>query len=425
MRRFLALFLLGCTTLAAQVPFPANSTALPDHPFFIKNTWIIGGTGNWDYLTMDPVAERLFIAHGPEVQVVDVDTGKLAGTVRDLEEAHSIALDSTGELGYVSDGPADEIKVFNRRSFEIVGRVPTGPAPRSIALDPANSLLVAVCSGPPATEQQSPVDQRTGRPSQPHSSQQANPREHPRSILTIIDTQTREELAQILVAGRYTYAEGDGRGKVYIAIQDRNEIAQLDLDALGEELRRTSASNSGVPSDGAAMWRSEPLHIDWSDGTRPPSGGIHLRLFRLSSDCAQPAALAVDARDMRVFTACGNMKLAVLNTNTGATVTTLPIGPEALAVGYDPDRSLIYSSNGGGDGTLTIIRQDVTDSYAVIQTLPTRQQARTLAVNPSNGQVYLVTVIQVAKLGPPPRNGIGKLKVVPQDSSFQVLAVGN
>jgi DNA-binding beta-propeller fold protein YncE len=133
----------------------------------------------------------------------------------------------------------------------------------------------------------------------------------------------------------------------------------------------------------------------------------------------------VDRKDNRVFAACGNMTMAVLDANTGNTVTTLPTGPGADAVGYDPDRSLIFTANGGAQGSLTVIRQDVTDSYAVIQTLPTRQQARTLAVNSSTGQVYLVTVIDVAKLGAPPVNGIGTLKMAPQDSSFQVLVVGN
>jgi DNA-binding beta-propeller fold protein YncE len=119
------------------------------------------------------------------------------------------------------------------------------------------------------------------------------------------------------------------------------------------------------------------------------------------------------------------MKMAVLDANTGNTVTALPIGPGPDAVGYDPDRSLIFTANGDAQGSLTIIRQDVTDSYAVIQTLPTRERARTLAVNSSTGQVYLVTVIEVAKVGVPPANGIGTLKMTPQDSSFQVLVVGN
>jgi DNA-binding beta-propeller fold protein YncE len=422
MRRALSFCLLGCAmSLAAQSPFPANSTSLPSQPFFIKHNWIIGGTGNWDYLTIDPVANRLYIAHGPEVQVVDVQAGNLAGTVKGLEEAHSIALDDTGEFGYVSDGPADEVKVFDRRSYQVVGYIPTGPSPRAIALDAESNLLIAVCAGPnPAPLEQAP-QRRSGRPQPRPAAQNPSAQQKTRSILSVIDAQTREELAQILVAGRFSFVQGDEKGKVYIAVPDRDEIAQLDLDSLGAQLRRSS----GAGAAGPAMYVSEPQHLDWSDSAHPPAGGTHLSYYSLGSTCSQPSALAVDGKDLRVFAACSNLKLAVLNANSGATVTTLPIGPDAQAVGYDPDRGLIYSANGGGDGSLTIIRQDVTDSYAVIQTLATRQQARTLAVNPSTGQVYLVTVIQVAKLGRPPVNGIGTLQVVPQDSSFQVLVVGN
>ena len=102
----------------------------------------------------------------------------------------------------------------------------------------------------------------------------------------------------------------------------------------------------------------------------------------------------------------------------------LPIGYGADTIGYDPNRGLIFAANGGRDGSLTIIRQDVTDTYAVIQTLPTRQNARTLAVNPANGEVYLASVIYGAELNNPPING-APLKMSAVDSSFQVLVIGN
>ena len=125
MKTLLALTLLACAALPAQeTPAP---TELAASPFFIKNTWIIGGAGNWDYLTMDPQSSQLLIAHGPVVQVVDTETGTLAGQVTGLRFAHSIALDDTGDFAYVSDGPANQVAVFDRRSFKIVARIPAGP----------------------------------------------------------------------------------------------------------------------------------------------------------------------------------------------------------------------------------------------------------------------------------------------------------
>jgi len=101
-----------------QTPVPPPSTATPAHPFFITKTWIIGGVGDWDYLTMDPATRELFIAHGPMVQVVDVDSGTVAGSVKGFRQAHAVVLDGQGVYGYVSDGQADVVRGFDRRSPE-------------------------------------------------------------------------------------------------------------------------------------------------------------------------------------------------------------------------------------------------------------------------------------------------------------------
>jgi DNA-binding beta-propeller fold protein YncE len=117
------------------------------------------------------------------------------------------------------------------------------------------------------------------------------------------------------------------------------------------------------------------------------------------------------------------MKMVVLNAATGELVTSLPTGPGADAIGYDQGRGLIYTANGGENGSLTIIHQDVTDTYAVIQILPTRRRARTLAVNPVTGEVYLVTDLLGVNLAQPAT--IGTLQTVPVKGSFQVLVIGN
>jgi DNA-binding beta-propeller fold protein YncE len=116
--------------------------------------------------------------------------------------------------------------------------------------------------------------------------------------------------------------------------------------------------------------------------------------------------------------------MVVLNAADGQVISVLPIGPGADTIGYDPDRGLIFTANGGSDGSLTIIRQDVTDTYSVIQILPTRQNARTLAIDPASGEVYLATVLYGAELNRPPING-APLNITAVDSSFQVLVVGN
>jgi len=426
-RIFASLLLAVCTIAAAQLtPVPPNPTETPSHPFFITKTWVVGGVGDWDYLTMDPVADQLLIAHGPTVQVVDVDSGTIAGTVKGLRQAHAIVLDHDGTHGYVTDGPANVVRVFDRISFEVVASIPTGPSPRSMALDPVSGLLFIV--GAPAVESGNQAPLRMPSSQQPIRANRPVPRSaagHTASTITVIDAQRRTPLAQILLPGALGFAETDGHGHIFITVADRNLILRLDAQAIGNAAHRALDAHKEDTQPNPPGPDGKPALLDWSPGASPaPPADAYPSTFRLDSSCQEPHALAFDAAHERLFAACSNFKLVVLNAGTGQTAAVVPIGPGADAIAYDPNRGIIYSANGGGDGSLTIIQQDVTDTYSVVETLPTRQNARTIAVNPSDGSVYLVAVISGATLSSPPVTG-SNLTVRPIDASFQVLVVGN
>jgi YVTN family beta-propeller protein len=430
MKRLLALCLLGCAALTAQqVP---GATELPGSPFFIKRTWFIGGVGDWDYLTMDSAAGRLFIAHGPVVQVVDVESGVVAGMVAGLRDAHSIALDESGEFGYVSDGPANQVKVFDRRTFKVVASIPTGSSPRALVFEPQTRLLFAVCATAAMENPARPSGHQGRTPANAAGRPAARSGGATNSSITVIDTETRQPLGEILMPGRLGFAGTDGNGHVFINVVNRNQIARLDAQSIGALLgrradRATAARAAGQPSpipSGSAQENSASLVLDWSRESRPAnSAQDRLRFFALGPGCLEPSALAVDGRHQRLFVACNDMEMDVLNADTGELVASLPTGPGTGAIGFDAGRGLIFSANGGANGSLTMIRQDVTDSYAVIQSLPTRQRARTLAVNAAKGEVYLVTDLQGMNLAHP--GGIGTLKTAPVSGSFQVLVIGN
>ena len=420
MRMCLASCLLVCASLAAQrAPSP---TDLAGHPFYIKKNWIVGGGGSWDYLTMDPAAGQLFIAHGPLVEVVNAATGTLAGTINGLREAHAIALDSEGAFGYITDGPAAQVRIFDRRSFQVVASVPTGPMPRAIVFEPQTRLVFVIGAQPVSEELVRAADgtlpRRRGNPSTIHGRAE--------STVTVIDSESRKQLAQLVLSGRLGFAEADGNGRIFVAVSDNNQIVRLDAEAIGSTLRGLLDAAGAAPSKGSATESPAGAILDWTSDARPlPPAESRPRFFTLGLGCQEPRALAVDAAHLRLFAACTNQKMIVLNADTGEVVSSVPIGPGADAVGYDSDRGLIFSANGGGDGSLTVIRQNVTDTYSVIQILPTRQRARTLAINSSTGEIYLATVIYGFPLDRPPVSGIGTLKANPVDSSFQVLVVGN
>jgi len=434
MRCILPFCLLACLPLVAQqAPIP-TATELPSSPFSIKKTWLIGGTGNWDYLTIDPAAKILYIAHGPAVQIVDVDSGSLVREIKGFREAHSIALDDTGRFGYVSDGPAGEVKVFDRQTFQIAATIPISCFPRSIAFEPASKLVFAICgagtgspAGPPSVIHTARTDTAAPRSSENPQPASASGISH----VVAIDTERNRVAADIAITGDFRFAQPDGYGLMYVSvgavqrnfIRDRipvqenfpPRIAKLDGPAIAAEAERhREAQGPQTPPN------TKILEID---GSHEPYPGSFIQFLKLDSSCANPQGLAVDRKDQRLFAACENQRFAVLDGNTGAVIASLITGPGDDVIAYDQNRGMIFVANGAGYGSLTIISQDATtDSYAVIQNLPTQERARTLAVDSATGEVYLVTDfrgVDLTKTG-----GIGSLHSDPVPGSFQVLVVG-
>ncbi len=444
MRTVLLISLAACAGVRAQtVPL---ATDLPSHPFFIKTTWYIGGAGTWDYLTMDARAGRLYIAHGTAVQVVDVNTGALVGTIDGFYEARQVVLDDSGQMGYISDGGQGKVAVFDRQTLKKTAEIDTGANPRSMVYDALTKLLFVVRANPPA---EVPTDAQMGQPSRrrPAEREGAPAEVHTESKVTVIDTQTETATGEISLPGLLGFAVGDENDNVYISVTDRNAVYRFDAQAVAALVREQpessagsgAAAGPGPEADGESNAETEkpsaPVALDWASpdeprDTRPrfrtryndPAEG-HLSVIGLSPECAEPASLAMDNAHMRLFAACGNRRLVVVNAADGNKLTSLPIGPGVDAVGYDPDRGLIFTANGGAEGSITIIRQDVTDTYAVIQTLPTRQRAGELAVDPGSGAVYAVTDYLGVALDKP--GGIGTLEQTPVKGSFQVLQVAN
>lgn len=422
MKRWLAFVLLAACVPSLAQRFPPP-TDLPASPFAIRNTWIIGGVGNWDYLTMDATARRLYIAHGRVVQVVDVESGALAGTISGFTQAHQVVLDGSGQYGYVSDGPGGDVKVFDRDTLQIVAAIPTARGPRGIALDPASGLLLAICSGSAEAPDTTGRPSQTGRPRS--SSSRASPADRTsegksKSTITVIDTEKRIPLANLVLAGQLGSAQASGDGQVFVTVADPSAILHIDVARMNSEIQTTRRAEKKASPENP----QQPLYMDLTASHVPPvQSSFHY--LPPGSGCNDPLSLAFDSHRQRLFTACGNMVLVVSNAQTGAQIATLPIGPDAQAIAYDAARGLIFTSNGGGDGSLSIIRQSLNDTYAVVQNLPTKQQARTMALDSATGDVYLVTALYGAKVGQPPRNGIGTLSMTAIESSFQVIVVAN
>lgn len=198
------------------------------------------------------------------------------------------------------------------------------------------------------------------------------------SSATAIDAAGGTLLGTVALAGKPEAAVIDNAGNVWVNIEDKSEIEEFDprtLRSLGH-------------------WALE--------------------------GCEEPSGLAIDRAHGRLFSVCGNGKMAVTNMATHRVVATLPIGDGADGAAFDPSTGMAFSSN--GDGTMTVVHQDGPDRYSVVQTLETQRGARTIALDPATHRVYTVT----AELGAAPaataENPRPRRPVVP--GTFVLLTIG-
>jgi YVTN family beta-propeller protein len=195
---------------------------------------------------------------------------------------------------------------------------------------------------------------------------------------TVIDTATNTVVATVALPGKPEFPVSDAAGFVYDNIEDKSEIVKLDAKA----------------HTLVATWPVAP--------------------------CEGPSGLAIDRAHHRLFAVCDGGKMAVVDTESGKVVATPAIGDGPDAARFSPSDQFAFSSNGAG--TLTVVHEDDPDHYTVVEDLPTKRGARTMAMDPDGSHLYLVT----AEFGPRPAatpdNPRPRPAIVP--GSFEVIVVG-
>jgi DNA-binding beta-propeller fold protein YncE len=192
--------------------------------------------------------------------------------------------------------------------------------------------------------------------------------------VTAISAADGKVIATAALAGKPEFAAGAGDGHVFVNIADKSEIVQIDAQKLTITNR----------------WPLAP--------------------------CKEPSGLAMDTKNRRLFAVCDNSMMAVVNADTGKVVATPAIDDDPDAAGFDPETQLAFSSNGGA-GNLTVIHQDSPDTYSVIENVPTKKYARTMAIDFKTHNIFLpIAVFEGVKLP-------GQRRPPMQAGSFGVLLV--
>ena len=123
-RNLTLLFSSPVHAAAALLWLALPAPLVAQQPYHIIDHWKLGGDGGWDYLLADASAHRLYVTHGPRVEVIDTQSGKPVGAITGLHGTHGVALDSTGKYGYISDGGGNAVVVFDRSSLATVATIP-------------------------------------------------------------------------------------------------------------------------------------------------------------------------------------------------------------------------------------------------------------------------------------------------------------
>ena len=273
------------------------------------------GNGFWDYLNADDATGMLYVSHGKMVNVVDLNTGKSVATITDVNGVHGIAIAAEFNKGFISNGADSNVTVFNIKDYSIIEKVlVTGRNPDAIIFEPFTKTIITW----------------NGRSSN----------------ATVIDAKTDKIIQTIPLAGKPEAAVSDGKGKVFVNIEDKSEVCMINVKT----------------------WKVEQT---WS--ISPGEG---------------PSGLALDNETHRLFSATDKL-MVVLDAESGKVVATLPTGDRVDGAGFDPGLKRAYSSC--GEGVLTVIQEESPNSFKVLANVPTQAGARTISVSAKTHRIYLPT----------------------------------
>ncbi len=333
--------LLAFSAAAAETP------KSPDPSYVVVSRFAAGGEGGWDYLVADDAAKRLYVTRWTHVLVLDLESGRRVGEIPDTPGVHGVALAPELKRGYTSNGGAGTVTVFDLATLKREAEIKvTGGNPDAILFEPVTKRVFTF----------------NGRSDN----------------ATAIDAASGKVVGTIAVGGKPEFAVSDSSGRIYVNIEDKAEIAEIDARKLAVEKR-------------------------W-----PVAG------------CKDPTGLALDAKGGHLFVGCSNRVAAVVSTADGKLLATVPTGSGTDGAAFDAGAGLAFVSNGGG--TLTVIRETSTGVFAAVQNVETERGARTVALDPRTHRLYLPT----ARFGPPPSPTAERPRPRPEilPGTFEILVVG-
>jgi DNA-binding beta-propeller fold protein YncE len=324
----------------------STGKATPATGYHLLKRIEVGGEGGWDYLAIDSDVRRLYVSHSTHVTVIDADTGNRVGDIPDTNGVHGIAIASDLGRGFISNGRDGSVTVFDLKTLKTLSQVKVGTNPDAIIYDPATHRVFAFNRGS--------------------------------SDVSAIEAADLTVASPVALGGHPEFAAADGKGMIYVNLDDKSEVVALDSRKLIVKAR----------------WPVAPGE--------------------------DPSGLAIDRQHKRLFIVCANKKMIVMNAENGSVLADLAIGGGTDAAAFDPETKLAFSSN--GEGTLSIVHEDSADKFSKVADVPTQRGARTMALDLKTHRVFLSTAQFGTPPAPTPERPHPRAPVLP--GTFVILVFG-
>jgi DNA-binding beta-propeller fold protein YncE len=333
-----ALFLLASFALA--IAATGGYHLLKKYPFGAAE----GSTREYfDYITVDASARRVYLSHGTEVKVIDADTGSLIGNITGLKQDHGVAIAREFGRGFITDGTQGKVIIFDLKTLKVTGEAKADDDADSVVYDPASKRVFAM----------------NGHP----------------SSSTVIDAKTGDVVGTIKLGGAPEFCVADGKGTVFVNLEDKDELVAID---------------------------SHKLTV----GSRWPV-----------APAGRPTALAMDMKHRRLFSAGRNpAMLVVMDADNGKVIQSFPISGGVDAAAYEPETGMIFAST--REGMVHIFHEDSPDKFSEVETVKTEVGAKTMGLDTKTHHLFLDTVDFTS----PATSAKGRPTAVP--GSFHVLLYG-
>ena len=302
---------------------------------------IAGPDGGWDYTSFDPVRRRVYVAHQNVVVAIDADTGKLNAAFAQGDHLHAVTPVPGTDLIVTTNSGDNTARIISAVDGRLLATIPTAKDTDGAQYDPKSGLVVVICGDGGA--------------------------------LTLIDPKAMKAVGTIIVGDHLEFGAPDGKGRFFVNVEDKNEVAVVDLAA------QKVVARYALPG------------------------------------CERPTGLAYVAGD-RVIADCGNGGVNILDASSGRPIANFTVGGFPDAVIYDDLRQLAFVPSARA-GTLSVIALSGKGDNTIVDTVPTQIGARTGTVDPKSGRIYLPTAEYVlpAPAGQRPATKLGTFVVLELD----------